>query len=139
MIEHLRRKVGWTAAEALCFVLDVVLGESEVGQLYMPLPVQQDILGFEIAVQNILAVQVIDSEEQLGHVDSRFVLTEAHLSSEVEAEILPRAVIQRQIKVVGRLEGIVQVDDERVVRLLQNFGFGDGVLQLLLQNQSLLF
>ena len=57
----------------------------------------------------------------------------------METQIFARAVIYREIKILGGLECIMQIYDEWRTGLLQNVGFDDSIFQLLLKDKVFLF
>ena len=57
-INDLWGKVLWGSAQRQCIIvaLDVFLGESEIGQLCIPVFVNKDILWFQISINNLVLV-----------------------------------------------------------------------------------
>lgn len=59
----------------------------------MAVSIKQDVLRFQVTVQDVLAVQVLNGEEELSSVDAGLVLAEGYLTGEMEREVLPGAVV----------------------------------------------
>lgn len=115
-----------------------MLAEAEICKFDVSLGIKQYILRLEVSINNVLLMQMLNRQAQLGYVKLRLLFGEGHLPGQVEAEIPARTVIQSEVQVVWCLEGEMQVDDEDVVGLFEDVCFDDCVFQLLLQDQVLL-
>lgn len=138
LAQHLRGEVGRTAAETFRLIVIGLLAESEIGQPDVTLRIQQYVFGFEVPVDDVLLVEVLDGKAELCNIEFGLIFWEGDLAGEVEAKVSSGAVVEGEVEVMGGLEGEMEVDDELVVRLLQDIGLDYCVLQLLLEDQVLL-
>ena len=132
-VQHLRREVLGRAAErvrAAVDGVDVLLREPEVGQAHVALVVQQHVFGLEVAVDDVHLVQVLEREHDLRDVEAAARLVELALAAQVEEELAARAVVEHEVELVGRLERVVEPDDERVHDAAEHVALRLGVLDL---------
>lgn len=82
--DDLRRNVLWGAAHAISgLILRVAdLGQSKVGELDVPIAIQQDIFGLDVPVDDIPGVQVLKCQEELGCVELGHLLVETTAAPE---------------------------------------------------------
>ena len=73
---NLRRKIVWSTAKCPRNIRDF-LREAKVRDLEMSMPVQQEILGFEIPVDDVHAVQIIQREGDFGGIEFGYGIREA--------------------------------------------------------------
>ena len=78
LIEHFWRQLGDTAAETggLGVVVDFLLGQPEVSQLGVSLFVQHHVVGFKVALDDVVRVQVFDCQQDFGDVELGRVFVE---------------------------------------------------------------
>jgi hypothetical protein len=67
--------------------------EPEVNEFEVPLLVEHDILRFEVAVDDVLTVEVLQGQQDFAGVNFGFALWEGHVADEVVAETAARAVV----------------------------------------------
>jgi hypothetical protein len=113
------------------------LGNAEVSEADSIVFLEEEILRFEIAVKNLLVVEVVDGEGGLGEPveDLRFVKILALFLHEFDLGVhVPRLAIGHDDAEIALLvsEGIFVRDDVDVPQLLQQFQFVFDVLPLLL-------
>lgn len=65
--DHLGRQVVWCSAQRPRNV-GHFLGEPEIGNLQMTMAVQQQILRFEITVDNLMSVQILQGQRDFGGI-----------------------------------------------------------------------
>lgn len=87
----------------------------------MPGVVQEDILGFEVAIDDAIGVQVLEAARDLGGVEERALLFELSLHV-VDVELEVAAVHEREYETerVFDLVGVGEAHDEARVELLQD-------------------
>lgn len=103
----------------------------------MSLSIQQNIFRFQISIDNVLLMKMLNGQTQFCYVKLGLFFRESDLACEMEAEISAWTVIQREIEVMRSLEGEMQIDNEDVIGLFEDIGLDDCVLQLLLKDQVL--
>mmetsp|Transcript_15838 Transcript_15838/g.42605 ORF Transcript_15838/g.42605 Transcript_15838/m.42605 type:complete len:336 (-) Transcript_15838:99-1106(-) len=102
-----------------------LLGKPEVGKLEVAVVCDEDVLGLEVAVHEVVVVDVLDGEGNLGDVDLRPRLGEG-LALEVGVEVAAAHELEDKVDVVGVLEGEVESHHEGVFDLLHGSRLGDG-------------
>lgn len=77
-MQHFWRQVGRATAEGLGELLlaDVLLGQSKVSQAAVTVRIDEDVLRFEVAVDDVEAVDVLDGEDDLRNEESGLMLFE---------------------------------------------------------------
>lgn len=137
-VQHFWRQISRAAAEGLRELLlpDVFLGESEVCQTAVAVGVNQYVLWFEISVDDIQGVDVLDGQNDLGNEELGLVLLEDLSLVQMVGQVAARAVVENHVEVVRRLEAVVHLDHERMVRLLQDVALRNRVLQVLVPVQE---
>lgn len=70
--EHLGSEVGHTPAEGFGSIVveHTLLRESEVSKHGMPIDIEDDVFGLQVAVDDIILVEVLQGREDLGYVNS---------------------------------------------------------------------
>ena len=86
----------------------------------MSILVDQNILGFEVPVQDLLAVQILDGQEHLRKQNFSLSDGEPAVFRGIVEQLPARTQVQNQAKVVFRLKCIVQLDDKWVAQLSQD-------------------
>lgn len=96
----------------------------------------EDVLWFEIPVDEAHVVQVLEGENDLGSVESDCVLFETALRLTLEnaEELSSSTIVHDETKTVGGLEGGVHGDDERMICGCENFTFSHDALDLVFLN-----
>lgn len=117
--DHFRRHVLWTSAEGVGACVGGVnarLGQPEVSDVDMSLPVNEYVLWLEVAVDDPIAMYLLQSEQDLDHVESSNCFL--HLSEPLDQseEFAPRVVLQDEHQLALALEGGVQPGQQRMVQ-----------------------
>lgn len=84
-----------------------LLGEPEVGELDVPVPIQQDVLRLEVPVDNLFGVQVLDGTHDLRRVEEPGGGGEAAPVAQVAEELAARHELHQHVQeavVVARPE-----------------------------------
>jgi hypothetical protein len=105
----------------------------------VPRSIQQDVFWFQITVDDVLLVQMLDGQTELSNIKLGLILRESDFSCQVKAQVSAWTIVKGEIEVMRSLKGKVKVDDELVVCLLQDIGLDDCILQLFLQYKIFLF
>jgi len=62
-------------------------GEAKVRDFHVVILVQQDVLGLEVTMDNVLGVYVLDALEDLSHDGARLLLGERHHRGQIVEEL----------------------------------------------------
>lgn len=100
------------------------LREAKVDKADVPLLVEQQVLGLEVAVGDAALglVQVLEHEHDLGGVEDGHALVEAAVLAQVAEELAAGHVVEHEVQEVAVREGGAQVRDEGVARHLGQDG-----------------
>eukprot|EP00967_Tisochrysis_lutea_P158526 scaffold324351_cov58-Tisochrysis_lutea.AAC.3 len=101
------------------------LGETEVDELEVAPRVEQQVLGFEVAVDNFLRVEVFEGLDNHRSVEQRVLLRDAApVALEQREELAAKARLEQQVASSGRLEQLLEPHHERVVHHAEQLRFG---------------
>mmetsp|Transcript_43848 Transcript_43848/g.83733 ORF Transcript_43848/g.83733 Transcript_43848/m.83733 type:complete len:233 (+) Transcript_43848:975-1673(+) len=107
------------------------LGETEVRHLDVPLVIQQQVLGLEVAVQNVLGVHVLQHRQHRGSEVARCGQRETSRRAQVAEELPSRSKLHEHVQVGSVLERRVQAHGEGVLELSEDGALRHHVLHLL--------
>jgi hypothetical protein len=93
--------------------------------------VEQQVLGFQVAVDDVVRVQVVQREGDLGGVELGDGVGEALRLAQQAEQLAALDKVHDHVQVLGVLEGAPQGDEERVLDLLQHAALVVSVLDLL--------
>lgn len=86
------------AAETVQLVsLDVLLRQTEVGDLDVAVGVQKEVFGLEVAVDDALAVQIVQTHRDFGGVEASAVFGEAAVA-QVEEELAAVEEVRNEVQ-----------------------------------------
>ena len=74
------------------------LGKAEIGKFEMSLPVEQQVLGFEISVDETERVEVFERQDDLGGVEQRRAGNETTGVSQVREQFASTHVLQQHVQ-----------------------------------------
>lgn len=119
LVEHLRRQLGDAAAETggLGLVVDLLLAEPEVREFGVALFVEHDVVGLEVALNDVVGVQVLDGQQDFGDVELGGVFVELLQFVQDLAQVAAGALLHDEEQLLGGLEGLEEFDDEGVLDL----------------------
>ena len=92
-----------------------LLREPEVGQLHMPVPVQQNVLRLQVTVHDLLGVQVLQGTDDLGRVEEPRVVGEAAAVAQVAEQLAAGHELHQHVEealVVARPEPAWEAGNE---------------------------
>jgi hypothetical protein len=119
------------------FTALVVIGDGagRVGLGYgkakeVPLAIQKNVLGFQISIDYIVRVQLFQGQGDLRRVEAGGGLIEFLHPREMIEEFPTGRVVEHEVELVFRLEGVVKAHDERVVDGAQHAALGFRMLYL---------
>lgn len=92
--DHLGRHVLRAATKRIreFFILHILLRQSEISNLNMPIVVDQQILGLQVSVHNFLLMQVQQPVQNLDEVKSSILLGHAFDLLQIEEELTSWAI-----------------------------------------------
>ena len=103
------------------------LAESEIAQFYFPVE-EENVIGFEIPVHDIVLVELFECLEELSEVDEGFWFGDEFLLLDEGLDGALIAVFVDEVEVVGRFEGLVEFDDVVILQRRQDIDLVDGEL-----------
>jgi hypothetical protein len=117
-------------------ILHIQLAETEIAEGDVTGVIEEDVLGLEVTVDDLEAVQAFKRAQQLCSVEPGTVDVESLFSLQMVEQLSTVDECEDQVQLFRRLEGELQGNDERVVDLCQHrslckgmgdFGPGDDV------------
>lgn len=119
--DDLRRDVLGRADEALrALALFDHLGYAEVSEAGVAVFVKEHVLRLEVAVEDVLGVEVLQAEQDLAGVEAGLRLGEADALAKVVVEFAALLELHGEEDVAGRGEAVVEADDEGVADFLHD-------------------
>jgi len=114
LVQHFGRQLRHTAAEGRLarVVLDFLLAEPEVRQLGMALLVQHHIVRLEVALDDVVLVQVLDGQQDLGDLELGRVLVKLLELVLDLPQVAARALLHDEEQLLASLEGPEELHDE---------------------------
>ena len=73
-----------------------------------------------LAVDYVIFVEVLEGEQDVRRVERRILEFESLAVADVEVQLAPHAVVQDEVEPVSVFEGVLELDDEWVLRTLKN-------------------
>ena len=106
-------------------VLEVV-GEAKVCDDDVAIAVDEEVLELEIAVDDLLGVDVADAGDELGEELAGVLFLEVAVGEDVVEELAARGVVEDDADVLVCFDDVVEADDVRVLEPLCKGGAGGG-------------
>lgn len=119
-------------------MLRIMHGNVKVGESGVSFGVQKNVVGFDVAVHNPLAVKIRKTRGQLGHPKANCVLRKIAPGVEMISKVATKHEVEDEEAIIIILESITKVDQEGVVDLLKQPSFLDDVGNSLLFDALLL-
>ena len=94
---------------------ELVLRKPKISQFDMPVHIQQHVFRLQIAIHNIVIVEVFEAEKYFQKVEFSRLLWEGTVFVQMEEELTARAEFHQNVEVVARLEEGVGLHEEGVV------------------------
>ena len=137
--QDLGAEVLWRATEGHGQLLGLEdLGHAEVGEHHVAVLIHEDVFELQVAVHDVLGVQMAQRQGELRGVELGALLVELARDAQVLEQLAALAVLHDEEELGGRLEGVDQVDQVGVVDVLEDHLLGPGVLELVLLDDVLL-
>ena len=86
----------------------------------MSFRVENHILGFEITIDNSVAMEALESEDNLCSIESSSLFAEFAFLSQMKEEFASIEEVNNKVEAFWCLESIVQLDDERMADTFQD-------------------
>jgi len=97
----------------------------------MALSIEQNVFGFQVAVDDTLSVQIADGRGHFGTVEAGTMFTEMTFALKVEKEFASVDVIEDKVEPLFRLKRRVQRDEEGMMLIVtQHVAFRHNMLSL---------
>ena len=109
------------------------LGETKVNHFNtrkISLLRKHEVFGFDITVRNALVMKVLKCQEKLIHNIRSLVFTKEFVLNDILEELTSFAVLENQEADVHPVPDLVQFDDVRMVKVLQDLDFVHESLQI---------
>lgn len=108
-------------------ILHVQLAQTKVAKRNVPRVVEQNVLGLQVAVDDVESMQAFQSAKQFRRVKSRPIDVKSLLSLKMMEEFATIDESENEVKLFRRLEGKLERNDEGIVDLSKNRAFGQSV------------
>lgn len=114
--KNLRSKVLGCSTNTLGIIMpkDVFLRQTEISNFDVSVVTHKNVLWFQISVENILRVQVMQSQEYIGCIESGGILLESTNLRKIEEKLTTWAIFEHKKELAITLEGIVHLDNKRM-------------------------
>lgn len=132
--EDFRSDVVWGAANGIGSLLDD-FSESEISELEISFDINEDVFRLEISIGDVVAVQVLEGEHNLGGVETGGLKGNASDSSEIGEKFSARHEFHDVVDVASVLVEAELSDDERTVHGGEDEDLVLDVVHLLFLNQ----
>jgi hypothetical protein len=113
-LDDLRSEIFGCAAESPRTVVDNFC-EAKVREAEVAAGVEEQVFGFEIAIDDVEGVEVAEGEDDDREIEAGDVWSEAADTAEVGEELATGDIGKEHVDIQVVLEGGIEVDDERVV------------------------
>lgn len=100
------------------------MGENsyKISKMDMAVRVEQDVVGFDVAVYNVLLVDITKGTTQLRDPEADGIFAEG-FARYVEAQVAARHEVDDNVQVFDILEAVTQIAQERMVEMFQHASF----------------
>lgn len=111
--------VPWSPTRILMVVISHDPRHSQIRYAQVPLRVQHEVLGFEIAVDDLALVQILQPDYDVRNEKFSLRLAELAFAADVVSQIPAVQVVHHQVQVFPVLERAFHVDEEGVLQICQ--------------------
>lgn len=139
--QHLWREVGGTAAERDCdlfMVFIALLGQPEISQSDMSLPVNQYVLRFQVSKEDMLTVHILHRQNELSCDKPCERLLNELDTVQLLAQVSILNELHHHMQMVRRLECVFQPEHVRMIECFHDVSLSDCVFNLVVRNEELL-
>jgi len=137
--QNLRCDVVRRAAESLRLLSSLEhFSETEIGEAEVAVLVHEDVFGFEVAIDDLLFVEVADSHDHLHRIKLHSLLVEAMVFAEVAEQLTATHESHHEEYLGVGLEYVFHADEEGMISHEQNIFLKLGSLDLIVIQDSVL-
>ena len=90
------------------------IGETKVRDDHIPVPIEEEVFKFEVAVDDLFLVNVPDARDELTEEFARVLLLQIAVGEDVVEEFTTRRVLEDDADVLVRLDDVVKSDNVRM-------------------------
>ena len=83
--------------------------------------VEKNILWFQVPIDYVLIVKLLDSDENLGQVESRILESQAELLIDLEKELTTWTKLEQEVQILLILHSIDKVNEETTMSLILSY------------------
>ena len=126
--DHLRRKIVQSPAKRLASVSRRVHAPPKVSNLELAVDPKQQVLGLDVAVDDVLPVQVNQRVRHLVDVPRAALLGEASVLGELSVELSPARKLEHEEDALLVMEVAIEAEDVRVSQVLLDLNLAPDLL-----------
>ncbi len=115
MKEHLRCHVAGSAWCIVRIIGSVNSCDTEVRQLQVPILVDHQIFRFNISMNNLVLVNVLESRDEASNKELCGALIKGSMRTDMKSQITAWEVVHDEVEVIPILECIVHIDQEGII------------------------
>ena len=83
--------------------------------------VEKNILWLQVPIDYVLIVKLLDSDEDLGQVESRILESQAELLIDLEKELTTWTKLEQEVQILLILHSIDKVNEETTLSLILSY------------------
>ena len=83
------------------------VGETKVGDYHVPMPIEEEVFEFEVAMNDLFLVNVPDARDELTEEFARILLLQVAVGKDVVEEFTTRRVLEDDADILVRLDNVV--------------------------------
>ena len=137
-LDHFRGQVLGSSTEsvghAILRLFD--LTQAKISHLDVTLRVEKYVFRLQISIDDTVLVEVLEGEDDLGGIEPSSVFTESNLVAQMEEEFSTIEEVCDEVEALSRLEGVMELDHERVIDLLHDIALDLCIVHLIRSNDK---
>ena len=83
--------------------------------------IEKNILWFQVPIDYVLIVKLLDSDKDLGQVESRILESQAELLIDLEKELATWTKLEQEVQILLILHSIDKVNEETTMSLILSY------------------
>ena len=108
--------------QAIVFLLEYFT-YAKIGQTYVAIFVYENVLRFEISVDHVPVVEILQCQDDLSSIEASFFLTKVAFLLDMVEEVATRNIFHDQEKMCWRLKCVIEIQDEGMLHFQENLTF----------------
>ena len=114
--DHFRRHVLRTTTKRVGKLpfMHIGFGQAQISDFDVAVQSKQDVFGFDISVDDFVAVEVAESQKDLDDVEPGHFFAEPAVSADESKKFSSGAILDDKDQVFFSLKGVLEVDNERM-------------------------